>query len=275
MNECSVLWCGKYKQDWETSLHEHNFFQLIIVTHGEGNIALDDTRLEVQAHHGILIRPGQSHAVICTDKEPLQLYDIKFSIQDPPFFEDINALDNHFILDDFSWYKYCFENIIRESQDQGAYYFSIICGELYRLLVHLLRKQTGTPKTVSSLPLIRSDIKKYHGVDTQALMQYIYFNYSSIITLDDLSKAARINKTTLINLFKELYDTTPIRFINQLRMQKAKELLSNTDTSIGEIADLIGFQSIHYFSRYFKSKENCTPLEYRMRNSQSRYFTFT
>ena len=48
----------------------------------------------------------------------------------------------------------------------------------------------------------------------------------------------------------------------------------NTDTSVSEIADLVGFQSIHYFSRFFKAKENCTPMEYRMRNGQSRYFSF-
>ena len=48
----------------------------------------------------------------------------------------------------------------------------------------------------------------------------------------------------------------------------------NTDTSVSEIADLVGFQSIHYFSRFFKAKENCTPMEYRMRNGQSRYFNF-
>ena len=105
-------------------------------------------------------------------------------------------------------------------------------------------------------------------------MQYIDFNYSRIISLEDLSTLAGVNKTTLISIFKEVYGTTPIRYINRIRLRKAKELLVNTDTSVSEIADLVGFQSIHYFSRFFKAKENCTPMEYRMRNGQSRYFNF-
>lgn len=105
-------------------------------------------------------------------------------------------------------------------------------------------------------------------------MQYIDFNYSRIISLEDLSTLAGVNKTTLISIFKEVYGTTPIRYINRIRLHKAKELLVNTDTSVSEIADLVGFQSIHYFSRFFKAKENCTPMEYRMRNGQSRYFSF-
>ena len=117
-------------------------------------------------------------------------------------------------------------------------------------------------------------VSKFKGVNVEQLMQYVNFNYSNIISLDDLSRLANVNKTTLICIFKELYGTTPIQYINRLRMQKAKELLANTDTSIGEIAELIGFQSIHYFSRYFKLKENCTPVEYRIRNTESKYFTF-
>ena len=51
-----------------------------------------------------------------------------------------------------------------------------------------------------------------------------------------------------------MYGTTPIRYINRIRLRKAKELLVNTDTSVSEIADLVGFQSIHYFSRFFQSE---------------------
>ena len=277
MSECSILWCGKYRQNWETTPHTHTFFQLILITNGEGQIPLEDAVLEVKPGHAVLIRPGESHAVLCSPDASMQLLDVKFSVNDPTFFEAVNRLENHLVPQDFPWCVHCFESIIRESQNHEQYYYPLICNNLYELLVRLLRGQAGEPAVAShDLPPLGGQpfISKYHGVDVEALMQYIYFNYASIITLDDLAEAANINKTTLISLFKELYGTTPIRYINRLRMQKAKELLSNTDTSISEIAELIGFQSIHYFSRYFKSKENCTPLEFRMRTAQGRYFNF-
>ena len=276
MSECSVLWCGKYRQNWETIPHAHTFFQLILITNGQGHIPVNDVSYSVKAGHAVLVRPGETHAVRCSANSAMQLLDIKFSIHDPLFFEDVNRLDNHLVPQDFSWCIHCFENIICESQNHAQYYYPLICNNLYELLVRLLRGQREQPALAAGEPPLPGEppIHKYHGVDVDALMQYIYFNYANIITLDDLSEAAGINKTTLISLFKELYGTTPIQYINRLRMQKAKELLSNTDTSIGEIAELIGFQSIHYFSRYFKSKEHCTPLEFRMRSAQGRYFNF-
>ena len=276
MNECSILWCGKYQQNWETTPHTHSFFQLILVAKGEGHVPLANTDYEVTAGDAVLIRPEESHAVICCPNDLLKLLDIKFMINDPDLFESVNNLPNFLKLHDFSWYSHCFENILRESQQQNLYYYPLICSYLYELLVHLLREQNSceAPSSASLLPVDMTPVQQYKGVDVAALMQYIYFNYGNIITLDHLAEAAKINKTTLISLFKELYGTTPIRFINGLRMQKAKELLSHTDTGISEIAELVGFQSIHYFCRYFKSKENCTPLEFRMRNSKSRFFSF-
>ena len=148
----------------------------------------------------------------------------------------------------------------------------VISGYLLEMLVRIVRERLGQPAAAPEEEAPR--VATFKGVDVAALMQYIDFNYSRIISLEDLSTLAGVNKTTLISIFKEVYGTTPIRYINRIRLRKAKELLVNTDTSVSEIADLVGFQSIHYFSRFFKAKENCTPMEYRMRNGQSRYFNF-
>ena len=165
-----------------------------------------------------------------------------------------------------------FDKIIAESAQQRPYYYSIISGYLLEMLVRIVRERLGQPAAAPEEEAPR--VATFKGVDVAALMQYIDFNYSRIISLEDLSTLAGVNKTTLISIFKEVYGTTPIRYINRIRLRKAKELLVNTDTSVSEIADLVGFQSIHYFSRFFKAKENCTPMEYRMRNGQSRYFNF-
>ena len=113
----------------------------------------------------------------------------------------------------------------------------------------------------------------YKGLPVCQLLAYINQNFNRIISLDDLTHFAHVSKTTLIDLFKELYGTTPIRYLNNLRMEKARELLANSDLSIGEISELVGFQSIHYFSRSFKEREGCTPLCYRKTHQDSRYIT--
>ena len=231
MNECSILWCGKYHQNWENELHCHNYFQMVGILSGSGTVYVDDKPYEIEKEQVFLLCPQQLHAIHCGEKNaaPLKMLDVKFTV-------------------------------------------AIISGYLLELLVRIVRERLGQPAAVPEEEAPR--VATFKGVDVAALMQYIDFNYSRIISLEDLSTLAGVNKTTLIGIFKEVYGTTPIRYINRIRLRKAKELLVNTDTSVSEIADLVGFQSIHYFSRFFKAKENCTPMEYRMRNGQSRYFSF-
>lgn len=150
-----------------------------------------------------------------------------------------------------------FDKIIAESAQQRPYYYSIISGYLLEMLVRIVRERLGQPAAAPEEEAPR--VATFKGVDVAALMQYIDFNYSRIISLEDLSTLAGVNKTTLISIFKEVYGTTPIRYINRIRLHKAKELLVNTDTSVSEIADLVGFQSIHYFSRFSKRRKTARP----------------
>ena len=54
-----------------------------------------------------------------------------------------------------------------------------------------------------------------------------------------------------------------------VRIEKAKKLLMTKRYGIAEIAKMVGFSSIHYFSRYFKEKEGVTPVEYREKRQNS------
>ena len=54
-----------------------------------------------------------------------------------------------------------------------------------------------------------------------------------------------------------------MQYILNIRIEKAKALLENTDLSISEISDMTGMQSQHYFSRIFKKYTNISPSEYR------------
>lgn len=274
MNECSILWCGKYHQNWENELHCHNYFQMVSILSGSGCFYVDDTPYPIEKEQIYLLCPQQMHAIHRDEKSaaPLHMLDVKFTIADPALFEDLVRAGDMFHLRQFDWFLRFFDKILAESTHKNLYYYPVINGYLLEMLVRIVRERLGncTQAPEEEPP----HVDTFKGVDVAALMQYIDFNYSRIICLEDLSTLAGVNKTTLISIFKELYGTTPIRYINHIRLLKARELLTNTDASVSEIAELVGFQSIHYFSRFFKAKENCTPMEFRMHNAQSRYFTY-
>ena len=57
--------------------------------------------------------------------------------------------------------------------------------------------------------------------------------------------------------------TTFVEYLTAKRMEKARELLRNSDLRSGEIATAVGYKDSHYFSFLFKKTQGCTPRDYR------------
>ena len=88
-------------------------------------------------------------------------------------------------------------------------------------------------------------------------------NYSCKITLSDLSEKSGYSVSRFCELYKKFYDTSPIDDIISMRISKAKQLLTFSNLSIGEISEKCGFDSIHYFSNTFRKNIGCSPSAYR------------
>ncbi len=115
---------------------------------------------------------------------------------------------------------------------------------------------------------IMGDTERDSGEDfeirnqAQALRRYLYENYRTRITLDSLCFIFRSNKTTICKQFREEYGMTVLGYLGSLRIKEAKRLILEEHRSVTEIAEMLGFESIHYFTRFFKKKTGQTPTEY-------------
>ena len=83
-------------------------------------------------------------------------------------------------------------------------------------------------------------------------------------TLPYICKAMGYSRAQLYRKIKELTGTSPSLYIRTFRLQKAKELLKNTDLSISEIAYQVGFKNLSYFSRSFSEEFGISPSESRI-----------
>lgn len=97
---------------------------------------------------------------------------------------------------------------------------------------------------------------------TQAL-EYMEINYQKPLTLTVLANVVSLNYTYFSNIFKTKMGVSVIGYLQNLRIQKAKELLISTDDKIREIAHKTGFTDERYFEKLFKRCEGVTPSEYR------------
>jgi AraC-like DNA-binding protein len=89
-------------------------------------------------------------------------------------------------------------------------------------------------------------------------------NYHTPITLDDLSREVALSRFYLIRTFRRVYRQTPHQYLVGRRIDRAKELLRNTDMSITEICAAVGFESLGSFSTLFHKAAGLSPRAYRL-----------
>ncbi|RGF72608.1 AraC family transcriptional regulator [Ruminococcus sp. AF31-8BH] len=92
---------------------------------------------------------------------------------------------------------------------------------------------------------------------------YILEHLKDNLNINQLSTKFNFHRTTFCNLSKKFYGVGIMQHVRQLRIQKAKQYLSDTDLHIYEIAELVGIPDYNYFTKIFKKEANCTPKEFR------------
>jgi len=93
--------------------------------------------------------------------------------------------------------------------------------------------------------------------------EYLKLNYSSQVTLEEVAEKVSVSKNYLCKIFKLEEGKSVWNYLTEIRIEKAKELLKNSDMKSYEIASLIGYDSMYYFSNTFKKYVGLSPMEYR------------
>ena len=98
-------------------------------------------------------------------------------------------------------------------------------------------------------------------------IKYIAKNYSNdALTNEILAEICNISEVYLRKLFLKHLNLTPKQYISEIRLSKAKQLLSDGILKINAISEQCGFSSSYNFSRFFKDKTGITPTEYLKQN---------
>ena len=98
------------------------------------------------------------------------------------------------------------------------------------------------------------------------IIKYVSDNYLEKITIDELAFLFRTNRATLCKEFRRATGKTLVEFINEKKFEKAKRKILTTEATFTKIAEEMKFESIHYFTRFFKKMSGMTPKEFRRIN---------
>lgn len=133
---------------------------------------------------------------------------------------------------------------------------------VYEVLVSLTTLWLEVQKSIQ-FPSEKQDIVVHARM--QKFLQYIEQHFGEDVSLEVLAASANVSKSECLRCFKSTMQSTPYKYLIEYRLSKAAELLKNTDESISNIAECVGFHQISHFGKCFKEKTGLAPRDYRNR----------
>ena len=246
---------AKYGGDWHSVPHTHNHVELFYIIGGKGQFLINDDLYPVNTNHLIIINPNVIHTEVSLNAQPLEyivlgIDGIELSIND-------TANGQFCILDHFESVDIssCLRNILREMEMKQPGYEDV-CQAFMEILIIRLMRSTGL-SVPNGIPSVSSHRQ------CAAIRRYIDLHFKESLTLDLLAEEAHMNKHYLSHAFKREYGISPINYMISRRIEESKYLLTETDLSLSQISQLLGFSSLSYFSQVFRKSQSIPPIEYR------------
>lgn len=141
--------------------------------------------------------------------------------------------------------------IINEFTIKNKYYEIILQGLMIEFIITILRDSSFLDDFEGKKELL-------YNITT-----FMNKNVDNNLTLEDFSKEFNISKWSLIQLFNEQLRITPLKYYNNLKHLRAKELLKYSFLSINEISQKMNYNEPQTFSRWFKDIDGNSPIFYR------------
>ena len=260
----------------EVPWHWHDELEVFLVTEGEAVVAAGTEKYTVKKGQGFFVNAGVLHAAWDAGNSGCRFHSIVFHPRlvggsiDSVFWQNYvqPLLENEFLrclfLDDsLGWSKEAVEAIEEAWQgcvkEEPGYEFFVRSN--LSQLIFLLSGYRPTEKKRISQKSLRD------GERIKKMLQFIQENYSGEISTRMIAECALISDSECLRCFRSMIGMPPIRYVKQFRVQKAVELLLETDLKITEIGTQCGFQDISYFTKTFREMKGCTPSEFRRNRS--------
>ena len=246
---------AKYGGDWHSVPHTHNHMELFYIVGGRGQFLIQDQLYPVNVNNLVIINPNIPHTEVSLNAQPLEY--IVLGIEGIELAGTGSAAGQFSILDHFESVEFsgCLRNILREMELKSRGYEDVCQAYMEILLIRLMRS------TALSLPAEPQSVSR--NQQCAAVKRYIDQHFKEALSLEQLAEQAHMNKYYLSHAFKREYGVSPINYMITRRIEESKYLLSETDLSLSQIAQLLGFSSLSYFSQVFRRSQNMSPMEYR------------
>lgn len=239
--------------------HSHaDGWQIVYVVDAEGSIRICDNWHPVSPHDLYVIKPGQPHAsedkkdacpalwefrLECrpTYRLPVsvtKLPNLLRQVREPALLETMRQL-----IDEYSARQHNWEWLCASLAEQ--------------LLLRIERHAT------EEIGRTQSVTHRLHSETMAGIRRYIHFHSAQPLTVAHLARQAAMSPRRFATVFRDVCGKPPMRYVMDVRLDRATELLREGRWTVSEVAHRTGFSSVHYFSRAFRRHWGMSPSQYR------------
>ncbi len=247
--------------------HRHTYFEVCLVgAHGAGIFRVDGQKCSLSPGNVFFARPGVIHQIQNTKTPKMELFWVAFDIQ-------VQAS-----MDAELWRAFSESRTVIASDDgtlraiwsalQMAAQGAEIAGKSAQLqalrealLLSIAQIGAGEMAPIAALPE-----SEKHGAARLAT-RYLHDNLGRKVSSEELCAQVHLSPRHLHRLFCDFTGVSVSTYLATARLDRARHLLQNSERPTKEIAALLGYESVHYFTRVFARENGIAPGEFRRRGT--------
>ena len=263
----------KHTRFIEFPAHKHNYIEFNYVYKGKLTELIHNKTIELKEGEIIFLNKDITHVIEKSSEEDII---INFIIR-PEFFDFIlNLSENDNVI-----FSFLLKSLYLNKNNKGEYIYFKVSNEkniqeiLEKIIIEIYEPSIMSSTTIKLLVglLIVELIKKPNRIEVYSednydnlmlieVLKYIDNNYVTA-TLFEISEILKQPHYKISKLVKKQTNMTFKELLQEKRLNKAKQLLNETDISVVEIISLVGYENLTYFYKIFKEKYGYTPKKYK------------
>ena len=265
----------QYMSDFSFPGESHDFWELVCVDRGEIDALAGERRLTLKKGNILFHKPNEFHNVLTNGKVSPSLVVIGFVCHSPDIksFEDqlmsVQDTEKELLAQIIVEARNTFsgrlddpyqEELIFNSEPLTFGSAQLISHYLEQLIIHLYRRYFSYSLPVRSSRFLA---EASSGNDTyNRIVRYMEEHLGERMTIDRICRDNLVGRSQLQKLFRDTKGCGVIEFFSMMKIDTAKQMIRDNQLNFTQIADRLGYSSIHYFSRQFKQITTMTPSEY-------------
>lgn len=263
----------EYMSDFQFPGESHGFWEFLCVDKGEVTVTAQDMRYVLRRGQMIFNQPYEFHTVEANGVIAPNLVVISFCCDSPAmdFFKNgivsITEAEKSLLASVITEARQAFSSRLddpylkelkrRPNQCFGSEQMIAVC--LEHLLIQLYRRCNSLDEAI---PAPRSIGPKLDQEAYQRVLEYMDANITRQLTIQKICHDNLLSRSQLQKLFQLHNGCGVIDYFSRLKIEAAKQFIRERSLNFTQIADTLGYASIHYFSRQFKKVTGMTPTEY-------------